>query len=184
MGVVDWCIVGAVLFSVVLAAFQGFFFEVFSLAGVVVGYLLAVWQYDRLADWLSQYLKSPQVAEISGFVIIFLAVVIVAGISGRVARWLMKEAGLSGFDRVLGSVFGLLRGCLMVAVVLLGMTSFAPGSKLLAGSELAPYFLVVGRAVIWLAPSELRARFYQGLDALHRAQHPETAPSPALKPGR
>ena len=51
----------------------------------------------------------------------------------------------------------------------MGMTAFAPTSKLLADSQLAPYFLVVGRAAIWLAPSELRARFYQGLDLLHHA---------------
>ena len=49
------------------------------------------------------------------------------------------------------------------------MTVFEPASKLLQNSQLAPYFLVVGRAAIWLAPSELRARFYQGLDLVHQA---------------
>jgi len=62
------------------------------------------------------------------------------------------------------------RGCLSVAVFLMAMAAFTPTSKWLEGSQLAPYFLVVGRAAIWLAPSELRARFYQGLDLLHQAQ--------------
>jgi len=56
-----------------------------------------------------------------------------------------------------------------VAVILMGMTAFEPASRLLQNSQLAPYFLVVGRAAIWLAPSELRMRFYQGLDLLHQA---------------
>jgi uncharacterized membrane protein required for colicin V production len=64
---------------------------------------------------------------------------------------------------------GLLKGGLMVAVILMGMTAFTPTSKLLANSQLAPYFLVVGRAAIWLAPTELRARFNQGLELLHQA---------------
>jgi hypothetical protein len=64
---------------------------------------------------------------------------------------------------------------LVVAIVLLMMTAFSPASQWLKGSQLAPYFLVVGRAAIWLAPSELRARFYQGLDLLHRAQQPAQA---------
>jgi len=81
----------------------------------------------------------------------------------------MKEAGLSGFDRFLGALLGLLRGGLMVAVILMGMTAFEPASKLLHDSELAPYFLVIGRAAIWLAPTELRARFFQGLDLIHQA---------------
>jgi hypothetical protein len=50
------------------------------------------------------------------------------------------------------------------------MTSFAPASRWLTGSELAPYYLVVGQAAIWVAPAELRARFYQGLDLLHRGR--------------
>jgi len=92
-----------------------------------------------------------------------------AGIAGRVARWSIKKTGLSFLDRLLGGVLGFARGCLMVAIVLMSITSFTPAARWLTGSELAPYFLVVGRAAIWVAPSELRARFYQGLDFLHRS---------------
>jgi len=95
--------------------------------------------------------------------------VLLFGLAARVARWIMKEAGLSSFDRFLGAVLGLVRGGLMVAVILMGMTAFEPASKLLQNSQLAPYFLVVGRAAIWLAPPELRMRFYQGLGLLHQA---------------
>jgi hypothetical protein len=66
-------------------------------------------------------------------------------------------------------MLGLLKGGLMVAVILMGMTAFEPTSKLLQTSQLAPYFLIMGRAAIWIAPSELRARFYQGLDLIHQA---------------
>jgi membrane protein required for colicin V production len=82
----------------------------------------------------------------------------------------VQEAGLSFFDRILGGALGLVRGSLMVAVVLMSMAAFTPSSHWLEGSQLAPYFLVVGRAAIWVAPSELRARFYQGLDLLRREE--------------
>jgi uncharacterized membrane protein required for colicin V production len=81
----------------------------------------------------------------------------------------MKKAGLTTIDRVLGAVLGLARGALVVAIVLLAMTTFEPAARWLGGSELAPYFLVGGRAAIWLAPSELRQRFYQGLDYMRQA---------------
>jgi hypothetical protein len=48
------------------------------------------------------------------------------------------------------------------------MAAFAPAAKWLEGSQLAPYFLVGGRAAIWLAPPELRQRFYQGLDYMRK----------------
>jgi len=65
----------------------------------------------------------------------------------------------------------------MVAIVLLGMTAFTPTSRWLEGSSLAPYFQVIGRAAIWVAPSALRARFYQGLDLLRQERNAPSAPA-------
>ncbi len=159
-----------VILSVIQAASSGFFHEAFGIAGLIFGYLLAAWNYQRLAERFAPHMKSVWLGEIAAFLIIFVAVMLLAGIAGRIARWIVKEAGLSGVDRVLGGALGLLRGCLTVAVVLMSMAAFTPTSKWLEGSELAPYFLVVGRAAIWVAPPELRGRFYQGLDLLHHAQ--------------
>jgi len=172
MNVADWAILGVVLVSTLVAASEGFFHQAFGIAGLIVGYLLAAWQYHRLADRFEPHLKSPWLGEIAAFVIIFIAVVIVAGIAGRIARWAMKEAGLSLFDRLLGAFLGMVKGSLFVSIILMGMTAFAPTSKWLDGSELAPYFLVVGRAAIWVAPAQLRARFYEGLDMVRRAHMP------------
>jgi len=173
MNYADWAILAVLLISVVAATVNGFFHEAFGLAGLVVGYVLAAWQYPRLAAWFEPHLKAPWLGEIAGFLIIFLAVVIAAGILGRIVRWAMKEAGLSVFDRMLGALLGLLKGSLFVSVILMGMTAFTPTSKALQGSELAPYFLVVGRAAIWVAPSALRMRFEHGLDFLRHAKLPE-----------
>jgi len=164
----DWVIVAVIVVSVIQAASSGFFHEAFGIAGLVFGYLLAAWNYQRLAGRFEPHLKSMWLGQLGAFLIIFLAVMILAGIAGRITRWIVKEAGLNFVDRVLGGALGLLRGTLIVAVILMGMAAFTPTSSWLEGSGLAPYFLVVGRAAIWVAPSELRARFYQGLDLLHR----------------
>lgn len=167
MTVTDWIIVGVIVISMIQAASAGFFQEAFGIAGLVFGYLLAAWNYHRLAERFAQY-SSRWLVEIAAFLIIFVGVMLIAGIAGRIARWVMKEAGLSGVDRFLGGALGLLRGCLVVAIVLVSMAAFTPSSKWLQGSELAPYFLVAGRAAVWVAPSELRVQFYQGLDLLHQ----------------
>ena len=62
------------------------------LAGLVVGYLLAAWQYHRLAESLASL--SEVVAgwlRLQRSWSIFVGVLIVAGIAGRIARWAMKE---------------------------------------------------------------------------------------------
>ena len=169
MTLADWIICALVLLNVITASMQGFFSEALSMAGLIVGYIVAAWQYRRLAEWFEKFFKNEWLAEILGFLIIFFAILLLFGVAARIARWVMKQSGLSGFDRFLGAILGLLKGGLMVAVILMGMTAFEPTSKLLQNSQLAPYFLVMGRAAIWIAPSELRARFYQGLDLIHQA---------------
>ena len=182
MSLADWIIVAVVLLNVVTAAMQGFFAEALSIAGLVVGYIVAAWHYQGLAAWMESFLKNGWLADVLSFLILFLVILALLHRAARVARWLMKEVGLSGFDRFLGGLLGLLKGGLMVAVILMGLTAFTPTSKMLANSQLAPYFLVVGRAAIWVAPSELRARFYQGLDLLHQApQKLNSNPAPHSK---
>jgi len=181
MTILDWIICAVVLASVITAAMQGFLSEALTTGGLIVGYIVAAWQYRGLAEWFESFLKNPWLAEILGFLIIFFAIVLLFGIAARMARWVMKKTGLSGFDRFLGGLLGLVRGGLMVAIILMGMTAFQPASQLLQNSQLAPYFLVVGRAAIWLAPAELRARFYQGLGLIHQAPQ-KLSGSPASKP--
>jgi membrane protein required for colicin V production len=170
MNIADYVILAIIGISVLLAASQGFFYEAISLAGLIVGYLLAVWEYHVVADWFASYVKSQSIADIIGFIVILLAVMILAGVIARVVRWIMKEAGLRWFDRILGGAFGLVRGCLTAAVVLLGFTTFNPQSTWLEGSRLAPYFLVVARGASWLAPSDVRARFREGANAVTKLQ--------------
>ena len=181
MTLADWMICAVVIVNVVTAAMQGFFSEALTTAGLIIGYVVAAWQYRGLAGWFERFLKNPWAAEILSFLLIFFAIVLLFGVAAKIARWIMKESGLSGFDRFLGGVLGLLKGGLMVAVILMGMTAFEPTSKLLQNSQLAPYFLVVGHAAMWVAPAELRQRFDQGLHLIHQPSQ-GTNSSPAAPP--
>jgi membrane protein required for colicin V production len=184
MNLADWVIIAIVVLSALHAANVGFFQEAFHIGGLIVGYLLAAWQYQRLGMLLGAYLKSPWVADSAGFLIIFFTITVAFGLAGRTARWVMKASGLRLVDRFLGGLLGALRGALIVAFVLVGMTSFTPSAKWLEGSELAPYFQAMGRAAIWAAPAELRARFYQGLDLLRHPPQARPTGSTKQSPGK
>ncbi len=166
----DWIIIAVLLLSVIQAAISGFFQEAFGIAGLVCGYLLAAWQYHRVAEHFAPYLKSMWLGDIVGFLAIFLGVIILAGIAGRIARSVVRGVGLTLVDRILGGALGLVRGGLTVAIVVVSMTAFTPTSQWLERSAFAPYFVLVGRAAVWVAPSEMRSKFYQGLDLLHEAR--------------
>ena len=166
MTAADWLIVAVIVVSALVAAAQGLMYEVFSLAGVVAGYLLAAWGYRQVAPWFAPYVKTPWVADLCGFLTIFFVVVLVAGSIGRIARFGMKEAGLRWFDRALGGIFGLVRGVLLVMILVLALATFSPASTLLARSRTAPYLLVLARAAVWLAPSQVRQQFRAGMNAI------------------
>ena len=170
MTLLDWGIIGVVLLSVLLSAAQGFFYEIFSLAGVVLGYLSAIWGYHRLSGVFRPYVNATQYADIAAFLTIFFAVLIFAGMLAKLARWVIKEVGLSWVDRLLGGAFGLIRGVAVVTVGVLALAAFAPDNQALARSSMGGYFLVAARTATWVAPSELRARVRSGAQAISNLQ--------------
>jgi membrane protein required for colicin V production len=170
MTLLDWGIAGVILLSVLLAAAQGFFYEIFSLAGAVLGYLGAVWGYHRLSGVYRPYVNATQYADIAAFLTIFFAVLIFAGMVARLARWAIKEVGLSWVDRLLGGAFGLVRGVAIVTVGVLALAAFAPDNQALARSSMGGYFLLAARTATWVAPYELRARVRSGAQAISNLQ--------------
>jgi len=166
MNALDWTILMLLMFSALLAAAQGFFFEIISLGGAVGGYLLAAWGCGKLAPRFLPYVKSQSVAELAAFLMIFFAVIVLAGALARIIRWIVHEAGFRWADRALGAAFGFVRGAVIVTAGLLGMTAFVPESQQLAGSQLARYFVVAGHGASWLAPAEVRQKFREGVDLL------------------
>jgi len=166
LAILDWVLVLIVLLSVLQAIAQGFFYESFALAGVVAGYLLAAWEFPRVAAWYARYVTSQWAADIAGFLTVFFVVVLLAGVAGRIARWAVRGVGLRWFDRLLGGVFGFLRGLAVATVLVMALASFTPQSQWLQQSRVAPFMLVTGRALIWAAPYDLRQRFREGWNLL------------------
>lgn len=165
LSALDWLIVLVVFVSTLQAITEGFFHEFFSLAGVVVGYLIAAWEYPRVAIWYARFVNSQWTADIAGFFTIFVLVLLLAGMLGRLARWALKGIGLRWFDRLLGGLFGFIRGLAMSAIIVLALAAFAPQWGL-ERSRFAPVLLSTSRGFIWAAPAELRRRFWQGWDLL------------------
>lgn len=170
MSAVDWLIVIGLVLSVVGAAAHGFFREAFSLGGAIVGFLVAAWQCQRVANsWLA-FMNPRWAADAVAFFMVFVGIALLAGVVGRITSWTIREAGLGWVDRVLGAAFGLVRGLFVATVAVVATTAFTPDAHWLARSSLAPYFLVVGKAATWVTPADIRNRVRQGIDVLERAK--------------
>ena len=167
MGVTDWIITAVLILSVLQAARRGFFVESFSLAGIVVGIGVASWNYTRLEPWFERWIHTEALAETASFLTIALLVMLAAGLAGRLIRWMMRTVGLGWADRLLGAVFGLIKGGILVTLGVLVVVAFWPGSSALQGSRLGPYFLAAARQGMIASPAQLREKVQYGARLLH-----------------
>lgn len=182
MVVVDWIIAAVLLLSVVGAAKNGFFIEAFSLAGVVLGLLIASWNFERLMPWLLQVIHPPAVAETVAFLAIALAIMVVAGLMGRLLRRTANAIGLGWLDRLVGAAFGFVKGCVIVTLCIMSLAAFFPSCRWLDNSRLAPYFLSAAHTTTAVTPVELGERIRQGIRIIRDAQPQWLKPPPESRP--
>ncbi len=90
---VDWAIVIVLAVSVLGGLQQGFFRSVCSLGGLVLGLVLAAWNYARVAALLRPLVRIEAVADTIGFVLIALLVMVLAGIVGSILAKDPSQAG-------------------------------------------------------------------------------------------
>lgn len=145
--------------SMVLAAFKGFIKELVSLVAFVAGLILAGQFHGPVARFLSRWVDSPVLAQVLGFLAVFFGVLLVAGIAVFIADRILKFTHLKWIDRVLGAMFGVVRGWLISTVLVLAMTSFAWQVPWLEQSALAPYLLMSARLAAHAVPGDMHREF-------------------------
>jgi len=116
---VDYTIVVIIAVSVLISIFRGFVRESMSLATWILAFWLGFKYTALLADRLVPYIQNDMVRTIVGFLVLFLATLLVGGLIGYLVAQMVNKTGLSGTDRLLGMVFGATRGVLLVTVLIM-----------------------------------------------------------------
>lgn len=115
----DWAILGIVVVSCLFGLMRGLIKEALSVANWIIAVLIAVTFRDPLASLLVNQIETPSLRQIVAFSSLFIATLMVGALVNYLISELVKITGLSSTDRVLGMVFGLLRGFVVVMAVLL-----------------------------------------------------------------
>ena len=117
MAVLDGVLLGILLVSMLLGAWRGLVFELFSLVGWVAGFFVARLFAEDVAAWLPLDSIEPTVQYGIGFVLTFVLAVFAWGLLSALAKKMIDVAGLRPVDRTLGAVFGLLRAAVLMVVL-------------------------------------------------------------------
>jgi membrane protein required for colicin V production len=114
----DYLALGIVAASVLLGTWRGVVSELLALAAWVLAFFASRMFGATVASWLGGMVADPLIRQCAGFVAVFIAVLVVVALSRLLLRELLRAVGLGLIDRMLGAVFGILRG---LAVVLAGV---------------------------------------------------------------
>ena len=113
----DWICQGILLASLLLGAWRGLLYEALSLGGWVLAYFAARWVAEPLGHALPMGDASAEWRFAAGFVLVFIAVAFAGGMLAWAVRGAARALGMRPVDRLLGAVFGVLRGALLLLVL-------------------------------------------------------------------
>ncbi len=174
----DYSVLLVIGLSALIAVLRGFVREVLSLAAWIIAFAAASTLAAQVAPMLPEAIPNDALRMLAGFLLVFGATWLVMILITLAIVELIKVAGLGFFDRVLGLLFGLARGALVVltAVLLAGMTRLpeSPGWRdAMLSAPLEVLALVVKP---WLPPDMARKIRY---DAVQQVVY--TAPRPSSR---
>ena len=146
---VDWAIIVVLGLSILLSLWRGFVREAVSLAGWIAAFVIANMFVGEMATFLQQWIANVTGRYVAAYALLFVGMLLVAGIVGKLSAQVIKVTGLTLLDRLLGTVFGLARGIIIVLVVVYVLRQLAPPQNLLwlDESQLMPHVDMLGQWV-------------------------------------
>lgn len=124
MTVFDYSVVMVVAASLLLGMWRGVVGEIIALVAWILAFLAARAWGAELALWFSA-IADPALRIVAGWVAVFVIVLIAMALLRLVVQSLLKALGMTVTDRLLGVMFGVARGLVIVLafVAVGGMTS-------------------------------------------------------------
>jgi membrane protein required for colicin V production len=163
MSFLDYLILGIFSLSIIYSFARGAVREIFSLLALIAGYMVASRVYGYGTPYLERFISDSRLAGVISFIAVFLTVGLLVGIVGRILHVATKRVHLSFPNRLVGALFGFVKGVVFVSILLLVIPYFSDSAsrgQLLKDSALAPFFAAATEAISSAFPT----RKYGALD--------------------
>ncbi|HEX2540267.1 MAG TPA: CvpA family protein [Caldimonas sp.] len=154
IGWVDAALIAALTLSALVGLFRGLTFELLSLAGWFAAWFAALWFGPILGPYLPVGEAGSTLNRVVAFASAFLVVLLLWGLAARGIARLVRATPLRPLDRLLGAMFGLARGVL-VLLALTAVLAYTPLARAPAWQESqgAAWLQELLREVLsWVAP--------------------------------
>lgn len=170
MNLLDWVLAVILGYCLIRGIFRGLIKELSSIIGVLAGLYGAYTYYPHLAKLLARWISDTGYLNIISFLLIFIAVCIIVSMLGVMIKYLMNISFLGWTDRLGGALFGTVKGGLIVAVLVLVLTTFLPkNTPVLRDSVGARYMMQVSATLVHLVSKDMKQLFSTKKNELNKA---------------
>ena len=159
MNTADYLLIALLVISAIVGVMRGFLREAIALTAWLIG-VLAAWHFGPLLEpHLGGLLAGPQVRPWVARAVLLVGILLLGAAVGALVVYFVRLSIFSGMDRLLGFVFGLLRGLIVLGVlVIFCQTLRLDGERWWHKSLLIPYGESIASALRSLLGEEPRAR--------------------------
>ena len=140
---IDTVIIIVVAISSAFGLWRGLVKELLSLLSWIAALLVARVYGEPLAGVFVNMIESESIRYVTAFVLLFVMVIMIGTLINHFVAKLFTVTGLKFLDRLLGVVFGLARGTVIVLVILFILNVFVSETEWWQESTLIPYGMVM-----------------------------------------
>lgn len=157
---IDYAILGVVGLSALISVVRGFIKEALSLIGWIAAIWIGLAFSEDLGALMEGKISVPSVRIALAFSALFVATLFLTGLVIYLVDLLVKKTGLTGTDRMLGVLFGVARGVIIVGILVLlaGLTPI-PNDPWWRESVLVPHFERLAIEIRGLLPADIAQHF-------------------------
>ena len=123
------------MLSGLIAFFRGFIQEILSLLLWITAFAAAMLLNAYLDPYFTDYIDNPEVRRILTIITVFVGIIFLGGLLIKLLRGLVHWSGMGGLDRLLGVLFGFIRGMLLIVVIYLVLPNDIKQSSFIINSQ-------------------------------------------------
>lgn len=160
LNLLDFILLAILCISILFGIFKGFIRELLSLAFFIIAVVLSFLFYQEIGSFFMKGLKNREMANFVAFISIFVVVLIIGAIVTFFSKKAFTFGPLKAIDKILGGVFGLVRGILVGAIIIYALVKFPVNNHLLHQSRLAPYGIKTIELISQLLPTSYQKHLH------------------------
>ena len=138
LNLADWFILIVLIASGIIAFARGFTKEFLSLFLWIAAFIAAISLEYLATPKINDFIGNQEISKIISYIVVFIIFIFIGGIFIKFVSKLIKWSGASGFDRLLGVLFGLIRGLIVLFVIFLLLPSGLKTTDLINNSKITP----------------------------------------------